>query len=225
MRLLLNLFQEKMIELKKFPKPQLLIDNGAIWTSELMVEYHKTNIIDKKKQNKYSNPLIKDILKNETKEKCAYCESRITHIYPGDIEHIIPKSIYPRLTFTWSNLTLGCYWCNNKKSNFLDKSCMLLNPYKDNPKSHLRAFGPLIFHVNSSKRGELTWRKFELNRTELREKRQEKIEDLQRFIDKYNSQTNQSLKDLIGNEIDEFIVESEFSFTLRQFYEDQKNVT
>jgi uncharacterized protein (TIGR02646 family) len=199
------------------------MNNGDAWTKELMYDYYETGIIDKSKQVRYNNPEIKQALKKETKEKCAYCESKITHIYPGDIEHIIPKSIYPRLTYTWSNLTFGCYWCNNKKRDFLDKVCKLLNPYKDKTKKHIRAFGPLIMHINSSKRGEMTWRKLELNRTELRDKRQEKIEELQLLIDKYNSENTQTLKDLIEAEIIDFIERTEFSFTLKQYFKDNKN--
>lgn len=211
-----------MIELNKVTKPQSLIDNGDAWTKELMDDFYQNGVIDKTKQSKYNKPDIKQALKNETKEKCAYCESKVTHIYPGDIEHIIPKSIYPRLTYTWSNLTLGCYWCNNKKRDFLDKACKLLNPYKDKTREHLRAFGPLIMHINSSKRGEITWRILELNRTELRDKRQEKIEELQLLIDKYNSEHIKVLKDLIEVEIIDFIERTEFSFTLKQYFDDNK---
>ncbi|MDR0227865.1 MAG: HNH endonuclease [Flavobacteriaceae bacterium] len=213
-----------MIELKKTKKPQSLADNGDKWTKDLMVDYYQTNVIDKTKQNKYNKPDIKQALILETNEKCAYCESKVTHIYPGDIEHIIPKALYPRLTFSWNNLTFGCYWCNNKKRDFLSKECMLLNPYKDKINFHLRAFGPIILHVNNSKRGEITWRKLELNRTELRDKRLEKIEELKNLIDKLNSENIPALKSLIENEIMNFIDRSEFSFTLKQFFEDNKNV-
>lgn len=213
-----------MIELKKTEKPQSLIDNGDKWTKDLMNDFYQTNVIDKTKQNKYNKPDIKQALIDETNEKCAYCESKITHVYPGDIEHIIPKSLYPRLTFSWNNLTLGCFWCNNKKRDFLSKECMLLNPYKDKTNIHLRAFGPIILHINNSKRGEITWRKLELNRTELRDKRLEKIEELKNLIDKLNSENIPALKALIENEINDFIHRSEFSFTLKQFFEDNKNV-
>ena len=212
-----------MIKLIKQPKPQLLTDKGDTWTADLMTEFYLTNEINKTKQNRYSKPEIKEVLITETKEKCAYCESKITHIYPGDIEHIIPKSIFPRLTFTWSNLTLGCYWCNNKKRANLDRDCKFINPYKDNPKEHIRAFGPLIYHINSSQRGEITWRTLELNRPELRDKRQEKIEELQVMIDKYNLTLNATLKSLIEKEVLEFINRTEFTFTLKQYYEDNKN--
>lgn len=212
-----------MIELAKKPKPQLLVDNGDAWTADLMREFYKTGVINKTKQNRYSRTEIKDVLVNETNGKCAYCESKVTHIYPGDIEHIIPKSIFPRLTFTWQNLTFGCYWCNNKKRNFLDRANMMLNPYKDKISEHIRAFGPLICHINSSQRGEITWRKLELNRPELRDKRREKIEELQLLIDKYNLTQNQTLRGLIESEILDFIDRTEFSFTLKQYFEDNKN--
>ena len=213
-----------MIELKKTTKPQSLINNGDNWTNDLMTEYYNTGIVNKSKQNKYNKPDIKQAIISETKEKCAYCESKVTHIYPGDIEHIIPKAIYPRLTFNWNNLTLGCFWCNNKKRDFLSKECMLLNPYRDKTNEHLRAFGPIILHINSSKRGEITWRKLELNRPELRDKRLEKIEELQTLIDKFNAEDIIALKTLIENEILDFINRSEFSFSLKQFYDDNKNV-
>jgi len=189
-----------------------------------MTEYYSTGIVNKSKQIKYNKPDIKQAIISETKEKCAYCESKVTHIYPGDIEHIIPKAIYPRLTFNWNNLTLGCFWCNNKKRDFLSKECMLLNPYKDKTNEHLRAFGPIIFHINNSKRGEITWRQLELNRPELREKRLEKIEELQTLIDKFNAEDIIALKTLIENEILDYINRSEFSFSLKQFYEDNKKV-
>lgn len=212
-----------MIELIKIEKPQLLKDNGSAWTKDLMSHFNENGEIDKNKQNKYNKPPIKEALKLETKEKCAYCESKITHIYPGDIEHIIPKSKFPRLTFTWKNLTLGCYWCNNKKRDYLNRNCKLLNPYVDKTNEHLRAFGPLICHINSSERGEITWRKLELNRPELRDKRQEKIEELQSMIDKHNRVQNPDLKDLIEIEINEFILKTEYTFSLKQYYLDNKN--
>ncbi|WP_286776854.1 MULTISPECIES: HNH endonuclease [Sphingobacterium] len=213
-----------MIELKKTAKPQSLINNGDNWTKDLMIDFYQTSVIDKTKQNKYNKPDIKQALIDETNEKCAYCESKVTHIYPGDIEHIIPKSLYPRLTFSWNNLTFGCFWCNNKKRDFLSKECMILNPYKDKINTHLRAFGPIILHINNSKRGEITWRQLELNRTELRDKRLEKIEELKNLIDKLNSENIPALKSLILNEINDFINRSEYSFTLKQFFEDNKNV-
>lgn len=209
-----------MIELTKTTKPRSLVEKADVWTKGLMEDYYRDGEIDPKKQNQYRKPDIKQAVKNETKEKCAYCESKITHIYPGDIEHIIPKSVYPRLTFTWSNLTFCCYRCNNRKRDFLDRSCMLLNPYKDKTNTHLRAFGPMLMHINSSKRGELTLRKLDLNQKEILNRRKEKIEELQLLVDKFNGESTTSLKNLIGEQITEFIQESEYTFTLQHYIEE-----
>jgi len=55
--------------------------------------------------------------------KCAYCESRITSIYNGDIEHFRPKGGYGNvnpitkpgyywLASDWDNLLFACPFCN-----------------------------------------------------------------------------------------------------------------
>ena len=35
---------------------------------------------------------IKEQILKETHGKCVYCESKISHVCPGDIEHILPKN-------------------------------------------------------------------------------------------------------------------------------------
>ena len=45
--------------------------------------------------------------------KCVYCESKITIVTYGAIEHFFPKSVYPELTFDWENLMLSCDRCND----------------------------------------------------------------------------------------------------------------
>jgi hypothetical protein len=45
--------------------------------------------------------------------KCAYCESQITVVTYGAIEHFYPKARYPDKTFEWSNLLLSCDVCND----------------------------------------------------------------------------------------------------------------
>ena len=76
----------------------------------------------------------------------------------------------------------------------------------------------MLMHIGNSKRGELTIKKLELNRKELRERRTEKIEEFQRLIDKFNNESNSSLKALIANEIESHIIKSEYSFTLSQYW-------
>lgn len=46
-------------------------------------------------------------------QRCAYCEDA-----PADeVEHILPKSLYPEAVFAWSNYTYACGPCNGPKNN------------------------------------------------------------------------------------------------------------
>jgi uncharacterized protein (TIGR02646 family) len=72
----------------------------------------------------YSNQEVKGALATLFNGKCAYCESFILHIYPGDVEHFRPKGEitepivrkpgYYWLGADWSNLLLSCRNCNQK---------------------------------------------------------------------------------------------------------------
>lgn len=211
-----------MIKLNKQPKPQILQNNGSSWTQQLMRYVNNGNDIPAHVGGRYRHDKIKDAIKIETKEKCAYCESKVTHQYPGDVEHIIPKAVYRRLTFIWNNLSFVCYWCNNHKRDYVDKTCKLMNPYKDKIEKHLQPFGPLIMHINQSKRGEMTWREIQLNRKELIERRTEELEDLQNLIDKYEAETTPGLKEILRLElIDQTKPDSEYSFVKKQYLVDR----
>lgn len=53
---------------------------------------------------------------------CAYCRRPVGHYgWAWHIEHVIPKSKYPLLTFDMSNLTVGCVHCNQWKGARVDK--------------------------------------------------------------------------------------------------------
>ena len=64
---------------------------------------------------KYGHGKIKAALVAMFHGKCAYCESKITHVAYGDIEHFRPKSnlLYAHQIFEWENLLLSCSICNN----------------------------------------------------------------------------------------------------------------
>src|SRR5260370_39427212 len=51
---------------------------------------------------------VKELIRLETHEKCIYCESKITHVYFGDIEHLTPKAIFLHLTLDFENLGYAC---------------------------------------------------------------------------------------------------------------------
>ncbi|MEQ1829786.1 MAG: HNH endonuclease, partial [Pirellula sp.] len=61
----------------------------------------------------------------ETADKCAYCESKVTHVTFGDIEHIVPKSIGGKQT------TLTCGRCNNDQGSDLDSQLVLFHKFEN----------------------------------------------------------------------------------------------
>ena len=170
--------------------------------------------IPKAIEGSYNTEEIKKLLKEETHEKCAYCESRMLHVDYGDVEHIKPKHRNPFLRFEYTNLTLSCGVCNTKKSTHVD----ILNPYETNPSEHLVAHGPAIFRRSVSNIGMITEKRLELNRPQLLQKRNERLQALQQLADQIGRTNDASIKSVL---IDELRAESsgdkEFSLVSRTF--------
>lgn len=81
----------------------------------------------------YGHKTVKEALIKAQHDKCFLCESKITHISHGDVEHFRPKAGYRQsvadalhtpayywLAYEWSNLFLACQICNQvfKKNLF-----------------------------------------------------------------------------------------------------------
>ncbi len=75
----------------------------------------------------YGTTTVKSALKKAQHDKCAFCESKISHISYGDVEHFRPKGAwrqdmddeqsYPGyywLAYQWENLFLACQICNQR---------------------------------------------------------------------------------------------------------------
>ncbi|WP_425070725.1 hypothetical protein [Sagittula sp. S175] len=50
----------------------------------------------------------------ETHDKCAYCESNVTAVAFGDVEHYRPKSVYWWLAYVYDNYLASCSVCNQQ---------------------------------------------------------------------------------------------------------------
>ncbi|MFT7036596.1 MAG: hypothetical protein ACJA2S_005128 [Cyclobacteriaceae bacterium] len=82
----------------------------------------------------YSEKSVRKILQKMFHGKCAYCESKITAIYPGDIEHFRPKGGYINddeplskpgyywLAADWGNLLLACPFCNQTNTHEISEN-------------------------------------------------------------------------------------------------------
>lgn len=195
-----------MIRLKKLDKPDILVKNEEEWKNELMAYVISGKDIPKSIQGRYAKKEIKKTLLEETKDKCAYCESIITGIDYGDIEHIEPKKKVPQKTFEWSNLTISCGKCNQNKGQYYNENLSLINPYTDIPEEEIIFLGP--YPSARSQRALMTVKQLKLDRVELLERRTEYIKKIQPLINLYLSTTDNELLKMIYQDLIEYTKEN-----------------
>jgi uncharacterized protein (TIGR02646 family) len=166
-----------MIKVKRSAKPPILVQKAKEWTETLLAKTKKDR---KLAESKYQHKQIKVCLVKMFHGKCAYCESQIRHIDYGHIEHYRPKSRFPKLTYSWTNLLLACGVCNGKAhkgDKFPQKKegGRLINPSIDDPEDHFNFYYDPQTRIASvygtTQRGETTEKLLGLNRYELREHR------------------------------------------------------
>lgn len=203
-----------MRNLQKSTKPQVLQDNDAQWLAEFLAD--STN--DTKKF-RYRHPDIKTALKKETNDKCIYCESKIGHNTPGDIEHKIPSSKAPHSRFDWDNLTIACTECNRRKNDYYKTGAEFIDPYVENVEDILEHHGPVVLWQTGHARAEISVRKLELNSPErlpLFERKIGKLNELAHVLERYNSEQNPSLKTLLELQLKDMAeCHSEYSAMVR----------
>jgi uncharacterized protein (TIGR02646 family) len=210
-----------MIKINKGPEPNILMNNKAAWTAELMGYIHTNVKVPEGVYSRYNNDEVKTALKTECSNKCMYCESHVSHVSYEHIEHIQPKAKtkFPTLTYEWTNLGLACPVCNMNKSDEYDANLTFINPYVDDPTLFFVAIGHFIYHKHANQRAELTKRLIKLNRPELIERRLERLESISRLIDKYHAETNLILKEAIKAEIEiEVLDDKPYSFCAKSLY-------
>lgn len=79
------------------------------------------------KSSVYGAKDVKQALSRAQSHKCAFCESKISHVQYGDVEHFRPKGGYRQkkedelqrpgyfwLAYDWTNLFLACQLCNQR---------------------------------------------------------------------------------------------------------------
>ncbi len=152
-------------------------------------------------QSNYKHTDIKKAIKDDSFDKCIYCESKVSHVYFGDVEHMKPKSKFPELEFDWDNLGYVCRKCNSEKSDKWDNQYPFINPYTEDPLNFLCVVGHFIYHLAGNKRGEITRKEINLNRPELIEMRKERIDAIMTLADRYSIEISATLKNILLKEI------------------------
>lgn len=206
-----------MKKLNKTSEPLILKANAESWLAEIL-SYSSVEDCPKYSLERYKHKEIKTALIAETKGKCVYCESKVEHIYPGDIEHIKPKVRFRELTFTWDNLTLACWKCNHNKLDYFDFVLGLINPYVEDPEEYIFAQGPVLFSKQNKDRGRITIEKLDLNRIGLFERRLERLDQINMLIkllqNEINAEKKVMLKQAILEELNE---DKEYLLTVKNY--------
>lgn len=182
-----------MISVKKGDEPEILVQNSAVWLEEWLAD--KGNHT---KRYRYRHPDIRDALREETYNKCVYCESQIGIVHPGETEHKIPSSKNESKHFDWGNLTRACTECNRRKNAFYDANDGFIDPYDDDVESMLEHHGPMVFWKTVDPKAEVAVRLLELNsRVPLLLAKKDELMNLKDAICRYEAEQNPVLKEVL----------------------------
>lgn len=165
-----------MIRVARTNKPAILDTNEAVWKKGIR-EAGDTKSRERAQSNYRKRP-IKNALVAMFHGKCAYCESKITHIDYGHIEHFRPKSRpeFFEHAVEWNNLLLACGRCNGAEHKGVlypdaSEGGPLVDPTIEEPADHLKFdFDPsarIAAVLDRTTRGQTTWKTLGLNRPEL----------------------------------------------------------
>lgn len=206
-----------MIKLHKVSRPEILDVNGPTWTAEF-IAWLAMPSPRPPSPRRWAHPGIKSKLLEETHAKCAYCESRVTHVYPGDSEHIEPKVHVPARVVDWENLTFACWQCNHRKDDYYDPAAPLVHPYDDEPEDHIRFYGPQAVAAPGSAKGLRTLHKLELGRVELFDRRRDVIDQLVGLLELWVHEPEGLAKDIRRRAIESMAEPpAEYASTVRWF--------
>lgn len=160
----------------------------------------------------YAHDDVKAALIAAQHAKCAFCESKVTHVSSGDVEHYRPKAGFRQredtplekpgyywLSYDWDNLYFACEICNRrfKKNLFplwaeqhrarthaddITREKPLLLNPADDPEHHLTFRDEVAKSRNRSRRGSLTIQIVGLNRPEVLEQRLDRLNQLRYLV-------------------------------------------
>jgi hypothetical protein len=165
-----------MRKIAKSPIPAILAANQAQWIAEFIAD--PTNAT---KRFRYRHPAIKAGLVAETSNKCIYCESKIGHNSPGDVEHKIPSSVDPTKHFEWSNLTIACTECNRRKNDYFSATTPFLDPYCHEVEQRVVHHGPIVSWMPGDVVSEISVKTLRLNDTSRQQLISQKVEAIDRL--------------------------------------------
>ena len=159
----------------------------------------------------YGHSHVKEALIEAQHGKCCFCESKVfedgdvEHFRPksaskqGSHERVVRPGYY-WLAYNWVNLFLCCSTCNSRykgilfplidpqrralwhKDDVRNEEPLLIDPSQDEPTEHIRFDRYDACPVNDSLRGKETIRILKLNRRQIRDRRFDRWQAIQKFL-------------------------------------------
>lgn len=123
-----------MIRLKAVPPPPELTPSVV---AELTVKFQHDG------SSVWNKDYIKKALLEMSHYKCAYSEIKLQEEGKDlQVEHFLPKSVFPDKVLEWDNLLPSSNFCNRKK---LNRTQPIVHPIRDIPKEHLYMVDYVIY--------------------------------------------------------------------------------
>jgi hypothetical protein len=107
--------------------PAILENEGTAKRAEMCDAFDNGETVFEFDNKIYGHETVKSVLKKSQHDKCFLCESKVTHISSGDVEHFRPKGGYRQsakhklqkpgyfwLAYEWRNLFFVCELCNRR---------------------------------------------------------------------------------------------------------------
>jgi uncharacterized protein (TIGR02646 family) len=89
-----------------------------------MIHVHKSANPPPELESKgYKDDAVKKQLLHDQHDKCYLCERKVGTDY--EVEHLKSQTHFPQLINEWTNLFIGCNYCNDRKKEHYDD---ILNP-------------------------------------------------------------------------------------------------
>jgi uncharacterized protein (TIGR02646 family) len=164
-----------MIRVIRGPEPTGFNARASQWIAHFEEAHHRDQNLSVSKFWSSIRAEIRpdaEVLYERFRGKCAFCESRMSHVSSPHIEHYRPKKQFQSLAFSWDNWLLSCGRCNDKKwAHFPDcdgQPC-LIDPATEDPEEHIEFERFLI--LAKTERGQETIRLVGLDRSPLEDER------------------------------------------------------
>ncbi len=198
------------------PVPEILKTKGEAEIISFKNRYDngERNFESKDFESKiYGHDEVKQILIKIQDNKCCFCESKISHVSYGDVEHFRPKTGWVQkdeklnkpgyywLAYQWDNLLLSCQICNqrHKKNHFpllpgskravchnddiRHEQAIFINPGNEDVETLITFNEEIPKAANDNERGIETINKLGLDRELLNEQRRKTLNMIRDIYD------------------------------------------